>query len=53
MRWADKLLLRLRSLLRRERIDHELDAFTRGLADMPGGTARAARFCARPKLPVP
>ena len=25
MRWADKLLLRLRSLLRRERIDHELD----------------------------
>jgi putative ABC transport system permease protein len=25
MRWADKLLLRLRSLLRRERVDHELD----------------------------
>ncbi|HXI43714.1 MAG TPA: ABC transporter permease [Bryobacteraceae bacterium] len=26
MRWADKLLLRLRSLVRRERIDNELDA---------------------------
>jgi predicted permease len=25
MRWSDKLLLRLRSLFRRERIDHELD----------------------------
>ncbi len=25
MRWANKLVLRLRSLLRRERIDHELD----------------------------
>src|SRR5207237_224975 len=25
MRWLDKLLLRLKSLLRREHIDHELD----------------------------
>ena len=30
MRWADKLLLRVRSLLRRERVDHELAVRLRG-----------------------
>jgi hypothetical protein len=54
MRWADKLLLRLRSLLRRERIEHELDDELRfhieqqiGENLAAGMTPEEARYAAR------
>src|SRR5229473_3375441 len=54
MRWADKLLLRVRSLLRRERIDHELDEELRFHIEQQieenlaaGLTPEEARYAAR------
>ena len=54
MRWADKLLLRLRSLLRRERIEHELDDELRFHIEQQieenlaaGMTPEEARYAAR------
>src|SRR5437879_3602208 len=57
MRWADKLLLRLRSLLRQHAVEHELDAELRFHLEQQiaeniaaGMTPEEARFAARRKI---
>src|SRR5947208_17161581 len=57
MRWANKLLLRLRSLFRRPAVDHELDAELRFHLEQQiaenlaaGMSLEEARFAARRKI---
>ena len=58
MRWADKLLLRLRSVFRRRRVDHELDDELRFHLEhqidenlAAGMTPEEARYAARRSMP--